>query len=385
MPDLVELVAEEAGAEIARIEREFGLRVEAMLADCRASVSAVALEAERTMGELRLRLAAVVDGKPGEQGEPGPPGVVDMAAVGDLVRAAVEALPPATQGEPGRDGADADMAALAARLDERVTEAVRALPAAERGEPGQDADMGEVARLIGDCVREAVSALPAPEKGPVGDPGASGKDGHGVEEVEVIQDGALVELAFTVGQERSAFRLEVPVGPAGERGPEGQPGKMPIAKGWADAVHYEADVVAHNGATYQAIRDTGREPPHDDWICLAGRGEDGKAAAQLDFRGTYDPEAAYSQLNVVALNYASFVAKQDNPGPCPGDGWQLMAGQGKRGAPGEKGEKGDVGSSGPPGPPAAKLEIDDEGVLTLTSGDGSTVTCDLYPVLSRLG
>jgi hypothetical protein len=30
------------------------------------------------------------------------------------------------------------------------------------------------------------------------------------------------------------------------------------------------------------------------------------------------------------------------------------------------------------------MSVSDEGMLTLTNGDGSLVTCDLYPVLSRL-
>ena len=36
----------------------------------------------------------------------------------------------------------------------------------------------------------------------------------------------------------------------------------------------------------------------------------------------------------------SFIAKKDNPGPCPGAGWQLIASQGKRGDKGERGLQG---------------------------------------------
>jgi hypothetical protein len=31
------------------------------------------------------------------------------------------------------------------------------------------------------------------------------------------------------------------------------------------------------------------------------------------------------------------------------------------------------------------MEIDGEGMLTATNGDGSVVKCDLYPVLSKIG
>ena len=43
---------------------------------------------------------------------------------------------------------------------------------------------------------------------------------------------------------------------------------------------------------------------------------------------------------MVALNGASFVAQQDDPGPCPGDNWQLLCSQGKKGAPGVDGKAG---------------------------------------------
>jgi hypothetical protein len=46
------------------------------------------------------------------------------------------------------------------------------------------------------------------------------------------------------------------------------PGKLPVAKTYCpDTVHYAGHVVVHQGATYQALRDTARAPPHvDDWI-----------------------------------------------------------------------------------------------------------------------
>jgi hypothetical protein len=50
---------------------------------------------------------------------------------------------------------------------------------------------------------------------------------------------------------------------------------LPLVKTYvADAVHYPGDVVTHDGSTYQALRDTARAPPVDDWICLARAGRD---------------------------------------------------------------------------------------------------------------
>jgi hypothetical protein len=106
------------------------------------------------------------------------------------------------------------------------------------------------------------------------------------------------------------------------------------------------DVVAYDGGTFQAKRDTGQSPSHADWMCLATAGRDGKS---ITVRGTFDQSVNYRRLDVVALNGGSFIALKDAPGPCPGPGWQLLASQGKRGAVGEKGERGVPGPRGDPG------------------------------------
>jgi hypothetical protein len=83
------------------------------------------------------------------------------------------------------------------------------------------------------------------------------------------------------------------------------------------------------------------------------RGEFAKALAglraqrSLEVTGTYNGSVRYRALDVVALNGASFAAKQDDPGPCPGDGWQLVASQGKRGAAGADGRDGKNGKDAP--------------------------------------
>jgi hypothetical protein len=64
----------------------------------------------------------------------------------------------------------------------------------------------------------------------------------------------------------------------------------------------------------------------------------------------------YGFLDIVALGGSSFIAKMEEPGPCPGQGWQLIASAGKPGKPGIRGERGEVGASGlrGPGGPAGK-------------------------------
>jgi hypothetical protein len=113
-----------------------------------------------------------------------------------------------------------------------------------------------------------------------------------------------------------------------------------------DTVYYAGDVIAYDGGTFQAKRDTGQPPSHADWICLAIAGRDGSS---VNIRSTFDANADYRRLDVVALNGGSFIALKDAPGPCPGAGWQLIASQGKRGPPGEKGERGPPGLRGDPG------------------------------------
>src|SRR5262249_7525238 len=49
-----------------------------------------------------------------------------------------------------------------------------------------------------------------------------------------------------------------PPGPPGEQGPQG---KLPLVKLWVpETVYYEGDVVAYDGGTFQAKRDTGQPP-----------------------------------------------------------------------------------------------------------------------------
>jgi hypothetical protein len=112
-------------------------------------------------------------------------------------------------------------------------------------------------------------------------------------------------------------------------------------------------------------------------------GKDGVDGRSFVIRGTWLEGESYQALDVVALGGASFAARRDDPGACPGEGWQLIASQGKRGNAGERGAAG-KGERGMPGVSAMAMDVDDQGLLTLTNADGSTVTCDLYPLLRKL-
>jgi hypothetical protein len=145
----------------------------------------------------------------------------------------------------------------------------------------------------------------------------------------------------------------------GPAGPVGPAGKLPIAKEWArETVYYEGSVVMYDGGSYQAFRDTGEAPDNQaHWQCLAAAGRDAKS---FRHRGTFKADAAYASHDIVALNGGSFLALHDKPGVCPGPGWQLLAGPGKRGVAGEKGPQGDRGPAGVAGAPGR---------------DGATIVC----------
>lgn len=368
----LEALADELGAVAARIEREARLQVAAVLSEVREEMASIrcaraeselrAANAERALADLVAeKLAGVKDGEPGlpgapgAQGEPGldgkegdcgPPGrdadpEQMRALVAEEVERAVKSLPVSADGHTPTE------AELAPIVETVVLRAVAALPIPNDGAPGESIDPAEVERMVS----EAVAALPPPVPGPEGPPGPPG---------ESIK------------------------GDPGEPGSPGPIGNLPVAKEWAEGVHYKAEVVTHLGATYQARRDTGREPPHDDWICLAAAGQDGVAGRSFTIRGTYSDAEAYTALDVVALNGSLFAAKQDSPGPCPGDCWQLIASRGGRGAPGDRGMQGPQGPKGDRGPSLITAVVDDDGVQKLTSEDGTTVICDFYPLLAKV-
>ena len=72
----------------------------------------------------------------------------------------------------------------------------------------------------------------------------------------------------------------------------------------------------------------------------------GEVKAMLDqalttrIRGTFDAKAKYVRGDLVVRDGASFLARCDGPGLCPGPNWQMVAKQGARGIAGPRGERG---------------------------------------------
>jgi hypothetical protein len=137
----------------------------------------------------------------------------------------------------------------------------------------------------------------------------------------------------------------------GPQGPPGPAGKLPSVRVWkAGQVAYEDQVFTFDGASFQALRDTGQEPGGTDWVQIARAGRDGIIPR---LRGTYDAKESYKKFDIVALNGSSFIARKDDPGECPGSGWQLHASAGRSGGRGERGEQGPRGMQGPKGDPVS--------------------------------
>lgn len=312
-------------------------------------------------------------------------GAIAEAGIGDMVQRAVAALPIP---KDGLDGKSIDPNAISemvrvevekAALPDMVQKAVDAIPRPAdgkdgvNGEKGQDGADGhsvtvdDVRPVLVDLVETAVKSLPVPQ------------DGRSVTAEDVAP---LIESS--VASRISEAVKAIPVPKDGINGKDGAPGKLPLARAWVDTVHREADVVTHNGGTYQAMLDTGKEPPHADWVCLAAPGRHGADGRSFAIRGTYADDGEYRSLDVVALNGGAFVARKDDPGPCPGEGWQMLATRGKPGPVGEQGKRGEPGTRGLPGPGIVEMAVDGQGLLTVRNADGSTVECDLYPVLVKV-
>jgi hypothetical protein len=152
-------------------------------------------------------------------------------------------------------------------------------------------------------------------------------------------------------------------------------------------VHYEGDVVAHEGSTFQALCDTAQSPEGQDWQRLAAAGRDGGTP---EIRGTYQEAESYKKFDVVALNGSSFIARRDNPATCPGPDWQLIASCGKPGKPGQKGERGERGERGIKGDPGVvpyvvSWKIDRVAFsITATMSDGSkSPVIDMRPLFEQ--
>lgn len=203
------------------------------------------------------------------------------------------------------------------------------------------------------------------------------------------------EIKLSLAVERAEFELRIEraiaarlvelkdgspgsAGPPGERGERGEPGEAVTGPPGEPGPPGPAGERGEQGIPGEGI-----QGPSGEQGIPGPVGEAGEAGRSIAVAGTWRPHATYAALTVVARDGGSFIALRDDPGPCPGEGWQLMTRQGKAGPPGPKGERGEKGNPGLPGASPAALTVDSEGLLTLVMDDGRTFSCDLYPLLVR--
>jgi hypothetical protein len=160
-------------------------------------------------------------------------------------------------------------------------------------------------------LRNRLATLRDGEKGDRGEKGEQGEKGE------------------TVKGEKGDQGAPGEKGETGEQGETGQPG-APGADG----------AVGRDGA------DGANGAPGE-------RGNDGRSFV---IRDTYDPNETYKALDVVTLNATWFIARKDDPGPCPGAGWKAGP-SGRRGEKGERGERGPRGETGAVGREVTAWEI----------------------------
>jgi Collagen triple helix repeat (20 copies) len=244
--------------------------------------------------------------------------------------------------------------ALRATVQEAVLdlrERLLGLKDGERGAPGERGDKGDTG-----------------ERGEKGDTGENGKDGKDGKNGQDGKDGEKGEA----GQD----------GEKGERGDRGEPGprgSLDEPRAWHEGVHYQGELVFCDGSTFMARRDTAQQPPHDDWAPVAMAGRNGQDGRTGEARGSWNRESQYQKLDRVSFNGSEWIARQDDPGALPGDGWMLGAKVGRQGKPGDPGPKGERGE---PGIGVEKIIAEDY-AFAIKLTDGKTLRLDLRGMFER--
>jgi integrin beta 3 len=239
---------------------------------------------------------------------------------------------------------------LKAEIDAHKTaallEVAQALATVKDGEPGAQGEKG-------------MPGEPG-QKGDKGDPGEAGEKGDPGQAGERGQPGE--------------------PGQSGERGEKGDPGESapdPTEKVAAAALEkLREDRLELDEKLFAATRRFERlsaeleerlasiteGPPGPEGT----PGRDGADGVTGEARGQYDASETYGKHDRVASNGSEWIAKYDNPGPLPGEGWMLGA-QGKKGRPG-------VG---------IQRAVTKGYALVLETTDGKAMTLDLRSMFER--
>ena len=156
------------------------------------------------------------------------------------------------------------------------------------GVDGKSVTVEEVAPLLKEMVTEAVAALPAPEKGDKGERGEPGRDGRDAsdipmlkgfvaDEVKTVTMSALKTLSLSSPDDGRTLSFAMQVG--GE--PVSTECKTALVLDcgvWRAGPHVKGDGVSFGGSFWIAQQDTDRKPdtPDSGWRLAVKRGRDGK-------------------------------------------------------------------------------------------------------------
>jgi hypothetical protein len=177
----------------------------------------------------------------------------------------------------------------------------------------------------------------------------------------IAQERQSARTEFKIAVEEAQRAVEAKLAAVEER-LKAVPGRLPVVKIWCqESVTYEGEVVSYDGSLYQARKDTAQSPGGSDWVCVARAGRDGCDGLTPNVCGMFDAYKTYARLDVVECDGASYIARCDDPGICPGDGWQLLSRPGRRGPVGETGpcgRKGERGARGEAAPTIINWTID---------------------------
>jgi ketosteroid isomerase-like protein len=290
-------------------------------------------------------------------GPPGPPGAdgrdgVDAPPV-DVHAVAKQAAALMPVPKDGRDGTDADVELIAAKVLASVSaqiaelvaqEVTKAVSAIEKpkdgrdgvdGKDGQSVTLDQIAGAVAAEVTKAVEALPAPKDG------APGRDGVGVAGALVDQAGNLV-LTLSNGAMQP---LGTVVGAKGDPGRDGVDGRH--GKDGADGFGFDDITVEHDG---------------ERTLSLTFRQGERVKSFPVTFpvqihRGVFDVTKTYERGDCSTWGGSTWQAVRPTSGLKPGDGpaektgWVLVTKAGRDGRSGKDGEPGKPGRDGKDGGP----------------------------------
>jgi hypothetical protein len=141
-------------------------------------------------------------------------------------------------------------------------------------------------------------------------------------------------------------------GAAGIAGADGTDGSPIVWRGAysASAIYYNLDAVSHNGNAYICVTTdtlgiTNSTPGTDPlkWNLMVSKGDAGSAGASIVWRGTYLPNAEYSNLNAVFFNGQSYICKSSTPitnvSPTETTKWDVLVLKGDTGQAGAEGAR----------------------------------------------